>query len=292
MSINNYQQISNQTFTGERPLFKASSLELDNCTFIDGESAGKFADNISITNSNLGSKYLFWHATNITIKDTYFPEEGRASVWYADNITLQSSKVDAPKIFRDAQNITIVDTKVNNSNDTLWDCDNVTIKDSEFSGDYLLLHSNNISVENFTLDGNYSFQHVKNLVMRNVTIKSKDPFWNSEDITVYDSVIYGEYLGWYSKNLKLINCKIIGTQPLCYAKGLVLENCEMIDTDLAFEDSEVEATITTSIESVKNPKSGTIRAKEIKELILDDDSIDMGGLQIVVEKETMEQYAV
>ncbi len=153
----------------------------------------------------------------------------------------------------------------------------------QFKGDYLLFHSSNIDIENFTLDGNYSFQHTKNMKLKNIEIKSKDAFWNSENVTVYDSIINGEYLGWYSKNLKFVNCKIAGTQPLCYAKNLILENCEMLNTDLAFEYSTLNAQVTTSILSVKNPISGTIEAKEIKNLILDDEKVDLKNLKIVTQ---------
>lgn len=65
----------------------------------------------------------------------------------------------------------------------------------------------------------------------------------------------------------MINCKIIGTQPLCYCENLKLIDCEMIDTDLAFEYSQVEATIKGNIESIKNPKSGFIKADSIGHII-------------------------
>ena len=68
------------------------------------------------------------------------------------------------------------------------------------------------------------------------------------------------------------NCKIIGTQPLCYCKGLKLVNCEMIDTDLSFEKSEVEATLTAPIVSIKNPLSGHISVPAVGELIYDDEN--------------------
>ena len=58
---------------------------------------------------------------------------------------------------------------------------------------------------------------------------------------------------------------------MCYCKNLKLLDCEMIDTDLAFEYSDVEASIKGSIVSVKNPKSGTIMADDIKEIILTED---------------------
>lgn len=46
----------------------------------------------------------------------------------------------------------------------------------------------------------------------------------------------------------------------------------MIDTDLAFEKSEVEAVITTKVESIKNPLSGRIEVPEVGELIRDDEN--------------------
>ena len=92
------------------------------------------------------------------------------------------------------------------------------------------------------MKGKYSFQYTENCIIKNSYLDTKDAFWHSKNVTVINSVVKGEYLAWYSENLKLINCKIIGTQPLCYAET-VLENCEMIDCDLAFEKSEVMASI-------------------------------------------------
>jgi hypothetical protein len=56
----------------------------------------------------------------------------------------------------------------------------------------------------------------------------------------------------------------------------------MVDTDLAFEKSEVEAEVTTVVDSIKNPKSGTIKAAGVKEIIMDDPSAQ--GRIIVVEE--------
>ena len=85
----------------------------------------------------------------------------------------------------------------------------------------------------------------------NCVFDTKDAFWHGENITVKNSTIKGEYFAWYSDGLTLINCKIIGTQPFCYCKNLKLINCEMIDTDLCFEKSDVEATVTTPVISIK-----------------------------------------
>ena len=85
-------------------------------------------------------------------------------------------------------------------------------------------------------------------------------------------MVKGEYLAWYSNGLTLINCKIIGTQPFCYCQNLKLVNCQMLDADLCFEKSQVEATVTTPVLSIKNPLSGQIRVPAVGEIIRDDEN--------------------
>ena len=120
------------------------------------------------------------------------------------------------------------------------------------------------------MQGKYSFQYIEDAEFTDCELNTKDAFWHAKNVTVRNSVIRGEYLAWYSENLTLENCTIIGTQPFCYCKGLKLINCRMVDTDLAFEKSEVEAEVTTVVDSIKNPKSGTIKVAGVKEIIMDD----------------------
>ena len=44
----------------------------------------------------------------------------------------------------------------------------------------------------------------------------------------------------------------------------------MEKADLSFEKSEVEAEITTAVDSIKNPRSGTIKVRGVGEIIMDD----------------------
>ena len=273
--------IKNEIFSGERPLYRQKGIELAECSFTEGESAVKEGRSISSVKCSFDSKYPFWHCRDIVIDQAVFVQGARAAIWYSHNIQLKNSKITAPKIFRDASHILIENTEMT-TEETLWDCDKVTIKNTRYTGEYVLFHSTNVSLENFSLEGKYSFQHTKNLEMRNSRIKSKDAFWNGENITVYDSVLEGEYLGWYSKNLKLVNCTIIGEQPLCYCEHLILENCKMIDTDLCFELSDIHASVTTTIDSVKNPKSGYLSARGIKELIIEESEVDKSLTKIEV----------
>ena len=137
------------------------------------------------------------------------------------------------------------------------------------------MNSSNIDISNFYLDGNYCFDGGSNIVIRNAILNSKDAFWNCSNVTVYDSKITGEYLGWNSKNITFINCQIESNQGLCYMDNIKLVNCSLIKTDLSFElCSNIEASITSHIDSVKNPISGHIHAKGIDELIIDDNMVD------------------
>ena len=103
-------------------------------------------------------------------------------------------------------------------------------------------------------------------------------------MTVRNSIVKGEYLAWYCENVTFENCVIIGTQPLCYCKGLKLINCEMHGADLSFEKSEVEATVTTPIISIKNATSGRISVPAVDEIIRSDEEarceIVVGGKNV------------
>jgi hypothetical protein len=132
------------------------------------------------------------------------------------------------------------------------------------------MRSTNLKFENVRMKGKYSFQYITDSEFTNCDFDTKDAFWHAKNVVVRDSRVKGEYLAWYCENVVFENCTIIGTQPLCYCKELKLINCRMEETDLSFEKSEVEADIIGGIMSVKNPKSGVIRAKYVDKIIMDD----------------------
>lgn len=276
-------EINNKEFGGERPLFAARNLHLDNVTIHTGESALKCCHNIVATNCRFEGKYPFWHTDGFRIENCLFTPGARAALWYSRNVTMTDTIVEAPKMFREMDGITLRNVQIPDAEETLWHCSNVNIDNVTLQkADYLFMHSHHLRIVNYHQQGNYSFQYCSDVEIRNAVIDSKDAFWGTENVTVYDSELNGEYLGWHSKRLKLVRCKISGTQPLCYARDLVLEDCEFApDCDLAFEDSEVDATITTPVTSVKNPLKGCIRAPRIGQLIIDDNSKAVDPVEII-----------
>ena len=259
-------------FEGERPLYcKRDGLRLEHVSIGPGESSIKEGAQIEAIGCEFNGKYPFWECRDFTIRDCVFREGARAALWYSTGCRMYNTLVEAPKMFRRISQVYLENVQLPNALETFWDCNTVEIKNVEAAkADYIFMYTDNVKAEDFRLQGNYSFQYSRNVEIRNSVLDTKDAFWESENVTVYNSRIQGEFLGWYAKNLRLVNCHIGGTQPLCYCENLVLENCTFEpDANLAFEYSSVKATIIGPIHSVKNPRSGSIHAGSIGQIILD-----------------------
>ena len=275
-------EIRQQLFTGERALFGSKDLKVTDCVFDRGESPLKESSNIELKCSLFRWKYPLWYCNGVKAVDCTWFDMARAGVWYTRDIEVNNVVIQAPKNFRRSSNIILKDVAFTNALETVWSCSNVKMNNvSVAKGDYFAMNCSDLEIDELTLDGNYSFDGVKNAVIRNSRLLTKDAFWNSENITVYDSFISGEYLGWNSKNLTLVNCTIESLQGMCYIDNLVMKNCKLINTTLAFEYANVDAEITSKIDSVFNPGSGTIRAEQIGELIIEKDKIDPSKTKII-----------
>ena len=64
---------------------------------------------------------------------------------------------------------------------------------------------------------------------------------------------------------------------------MLLIGCTMEGTDLAFEYSDVEATILGHVDSIKNPRSGEILVDSVGEIIMEDAVMDCTGKVVVRE---------
>jgi len=265
--------IENQTFDMERALYGSNGVTVRNCFFdgpADGESAFKEGQDIETEHCFFNLRYPFWHDHGLTIRDSEMTELCRASLWYSDHIKIMDTKMHGIKALRECSDVTIENCDII-SPEFGWSVNNIEMRHSTAQSEYFMMRSENLRFTDVQFKGKYSFQYIRNAVFENCTFDTKDAFWHSENVTVKNSVVKGEYLAWYSEGLTLVNCKIIGTQPLCYCKNLKLIDCEMVDTDLAFEKSQVEATVTTPVISIKNPMSGRICVPEVGEIIRDDE---------------------
>lgn len=271
--------VKGQVFDEERALYNIKNAEVADCTFAgpaDGESVLKETRNIVVRNCNFSLRYPLWHADVFKMDHVNMDELTRAAIWYSYNGEIRNSTLDGIKALRECENIVMEDCLAH-SPEFGWRTRGLTIKRSEIESEYFLFECSNVSIDRLKMKGKYSFQYIENMTITDSYLDTKDAFWHGKNITVKDSVLKGEYLAWFSENLTLINCRIIGTQPLCYCKNLKLVNCIMEDTDLSFEYSDVEADVKGHIISVKNPKSGTITADSVGEVIWDDPVMEVNG---------------
>ena len=275
--------IQSKQFDEERALYHLCDATVEDCLFAgpaDGESALKEARNVTLKNCSFSLRYPLWHTEGFTMENCAMDEKCRAAIWYACNGVIRGSNLGGIKAVRECKNISIQDSTVV-SPEFGWKCDGITLESSKITAEYLFLDSRNITLRNVQMKGKYSFQYVQNLTIEDSYLDTKDAFWHAKNVTVRNSTVKGEYLAWFSEGLTLINCHIIGTQPLCYCKDLTLIDCTMEGTDLSFEYSDVQATVTGHIDSVKNPKSGSITADSVGEVILGDAVMECTGKVIL-----------
>lgn len=263
--------IENQKLDEERALYGRSNLLVRRCSVdgpADGESALKECHEIEMEDCYLNLRYPFWHDKGLKIKASEMTELCRAALWYSEDIEITNTKLHGIKALRECSDVVIENCDIV-SPEFGWSVNGIQMRNSTAQSEYFMMRSSNLQFEDVKFQGKYSFQYVKDAVFNNCIFDTKDAFWHSENVTVKNSLVKGEYLAWYSDGLTLINCKIVGTQPLCYCKNLTLIDCEMVDTDLCFERSEVQAILTSSVDSIKNPLSGFIQVPEVGEIIMD-----------------------
>ena len=230
--------------------------------------------------------YPFWHDHGLKIDHTELTELSRAALWYSDHIEITESKLHGIKALRECRDILIESCHII-SPEFGWSANNTVMRKSSAEGECFFMRSQNLDFSQVTLKGKYSFQYIEDAVFDQGQFDTKDAFWHAKNVTVKDSVIKGEYLAWYSDGLTLVNCKIIGTQPFRYCRNLKLIDCEMTDTDLAFEKSDVEATVLTPVISIKNPRSGSIRVPSVGCLIMDDEEAKASIIALERERKWM-----
>ena len=276
--------IENERFGEERALYGSRGVLVKNCRFEgqeDGESALKECRGVKAEDCYMGLRYPFWHVDGLVVEDCTLTESCRAAMWYDKDVLVRGSRLDGIKALRECRGVRLQNCTAH-SPEFGWRCRGMEIRDSAFESQYAFFESKDIRAEGLTFTGKYSFQYTRGVKISRSKLNTKDAFWHAKNVTVTDSEIDGEYLGWYSEGLTLVRCHIKGTQPLCYCKRLRLIDCTMEGCDLAFEYSDVHATVRGTIDSVKNPKKGRIVADAVGEVIRTPESVYPARAKIVV----------
>ena len=266
--------IEHKTFDEERALYGLRHIHVRDCSFTgpeDGESALKECEDITVERCLFNLRYPLWHVHGLRVRNCDITENGRAALWYSDHIDIAESRLHGIKALRECHDVTVTACDIV-SGEFGWFSHDVVMTACTVKSDYCMLHARNLTLSDIHLTGKYALQYLHDCTFENCDITSRDAFWHARNVTVKNCSLKGEFLGWYSDHLTLENCRIISSQPLCYCEHLKLVDCEVIDSDLCFEKSDVEAVITTPVDSIKNPRSGRIELPYVDELIQNGDS--------------------
>ena len=264
--------IENKTFDEERALYGSRQVEAVRCRFdgpADGESAFKESREITAKDCYFNLRYPFWHVDDLRIDGCEMTSLCRAALWYSSGMEITNTKMHGIKALRECEHVKIAHCDIV-SPEFGWSVNGVFMNDTSAESEYFMMRSSKLEFNKVRLTGKYSFQYIEDSIFTGCEFDTKDAFWHAKNVVVRDSYVNGEYLAWYCENVTFENCTIVGTQPLCYCKGLRLINCRMEGCDLSFEKSDVEADVTTKIDSIKNPKSGKIVCAGVSEVIMDD----------------------
>lgn len=264
--------IENQTFDSERALYGSKELLVKNCSFdgpADGESAFKESSDIQAEDCYFNLRYPFWHDHRLAVSRSEMTALCRAALWYSDNITITDTKLHGIKALRECAQVKMKGCDII-SPEFGWSVQNIEMENCTAESEYFMMRSTGLHFKKVSLKGKYSFQYIEDALFEDCIFDTKDAFWHAKNVVIRNSTVKGEYLAWYCKNVTFEHCTIIGTQPLCYCKNLKLVDCELLEADLCFEKSEVEASITTPVISIKNPYAGHITVPSVREIIQDD----------------------
>lgn len=263
--------ISSQTFDEERCFYDVHWTKFENCRFDgpqDGESPLKECTDILVDHCFFNLRYPFWHDTNLKITSCELTPLCRAALWYDRGVEILDSKLHGIKAIRECSDVRLKNCDID-SPEFGWSTNRIVMENCTVNSEYFMMRSSHLNFRNIKLKGKYSFQYITNSIFEDCVFDTKDAFWHGKNILVRNCIVKGEYLAWYAENITFDHCTIIGTQPLCYCKNLRLVDCVMQETDLAFERSDVMATLIAPIESIKNPLSGVIRVPSAKDIIFD-----------------------
>lgn len=264
--------IKNQTFDSERALYGSKELLVKNCSFdgpADGESAFKESSDIQAEDCYFNLRYPFWHDHRLAVSRSEMTALCRAALWYSDNITITGTKLHGIKALRECARVKMKGCDII-SPEFGWSVQNIEMENCTAESEYFMMRSTGLHFKKVSLKGKYSFQYIEDALFEDCIFDTKDAFWHAKNVVIRNCTVKGEYLAWYCENVTFEHCTIIGTQPLCYCKNLKLVDCELLEADLCFEKSEVEASITTPVISIKNPYAGHITVPSAAEIIQDD----------------------
>lgn len=178
-------------FEGKYPFWHVDGFKISNCLFTEGARAAIwYSDNLEMCDTLVEAPKMFremhglkltnvkipdaaetlWHCSGIVLRDV--------EVANADYLLMHSSDIDIDRYrqqgnysFQYCKNV-VIRNAVIDSKDAFWNTDNVSVYDSEITGEYLGWHSRNLRLVRCRISGTQPLCYADNLVLEDCVFDS------------------------------------------------------------------------------------------------------------------------
>ena len=177
-------KLYNCLFRWKYPLWYSSDIEMSECTLFDNARAGIwYTDNISIKNTTIEAPKTFRRSSGISLEHVTIPNAAE-TLWNCRNIKMNNVVVRGDYFAMNSQEISAsdfdltgnysfdgcADVEISNakiiSKDCFWNCENVTVRDSFISGEYVGKKEKNVTFENCTIESLQGLCYMDGVVLK------------------------------------------------------------------------------------------------------------------------------
>ena len=171
-------------FEGKYPFWHVNGFRIDRCEFTPGARAALwYSRGLVMTDTQVDAPKMFREMHDIALERVRIPD-AQETLWHCTGVRLRDVVVaNADYIFFHCGHIYIdgyrqdgnysfqycrdveIHNAVINSKDAVWNTENVTIYDSELTGEYLGWHSRNLRLVRCRISGTQPLCYCENLVM-------------------------------------------------------------------------------------------------------------------------------
>ena len=177
-------KLYNCLFRWKYPLWYSSDIEMSECTLFDNARAGIwYTDNISIKNTTIEAPKTFRRSSGISLEHVTIPNAAE-TLWNCRNIKMNNVVVRGDYFAMNSQEISAsdfdltgnysfdgcADVEITNakiiSKDCFLNCENVTVRDSFISGEYVGWNAKNVTFENCTIESLQGLCYMDGVVLK------------------------------------------------------------------------------------------------------------------------------
>lgn len=178
--------LKHSLFKWKYPLWYCENVKVDRCTLFEGARAGIwYSNNVEFTDTIIEAPKAFRRCDGLTLSNVVF-HNAEETLWSCENVKLINvNATNAPYFGMNCKDLEIdglslqgnysfdgaKNTVMNNSRlitkDAFWNSENVTVRDSFISGEYLGWNSKNLTFINCTIESLQGMCFIDNLKMIN-----------------------------------------------------------------------------------------------------------------------------